>query len=197
MTERGTPEFRLACLAVRAVLCAAKGILWEGLENIPPSGPLIIAANHVSMIDPPLVGLAVSRIRLPNFVGKAELFAFPPLGLVFRRIGVIPLDRTRGDVRAVRGALSVLQKGGCMVLFPEGTRSRTGVPGRPKPGVAMLAREARCPVLPARVFRTESLFGPGPFTVRFAAPMEPPSGEGGRSADRAYAESVMESILRI
>ncbi|MBI5595215.1 MAG: 1-acyl-sn-glycerol-3-phosphate acyltransferase [Elusimicrobia bacterium] len=197
MTSRGTPEFRLACLLVRAVLSAAKGIVWEGLENIPPTGPLIVAANHVSMIDPPLVGLAVSRVRLPNFVGKAELFSFPPAGLVFRRIGVIPLDRSRGDVKAVRGALSVLQSGGCMVLFPEGTRSRTGAPGRPKPGVAMLAREARARVLPARVFRTESLFGPGPFTVRFSTTMEPPSGTGGRSEDRAYAESVMENILKI
>lgn len=193
-----TLEFRLSCRVVWAVLGAAKGVRWEGLERLPRTGPLIVAANHVSMVDPPLVGVAVGRIRFPRFVGKQELFRPAPVGWFLRRLGCIPLDRSRGDVRAVRGALDVLLSGGCMVLFPEGTRSRTGAPGRPKPGVSLLARQTGARVVPARVFNTGSWRGEGPFLVRFGEPMAPPPPtEDPRAGDRAYAEAVMAAIFAL
>ncbi len=191
-------QFRLARALVGSAMTLTRGMRWEGLERLPASGPLIVAVNHVSVIDPPLIGIAVSQVRAPRFVGKEELFRFPPSGWLLRRIGVIPLDRSRGDVRAVREALEVLQGGGCMVLFPEGTRSRTGRPGKPKPGVGLMARQAGASVVPARVVNTRSWFGTGPFTVRFGEPMAPPPpAEDARSADRAYAETVMAAILAL
>ncbi|MBI3296656.1 MAG: 1-acyl-sn-glycerol-3-phosphate acyltransferase [Elusimicrobia bacterium] len=195
--DGATPEFRLACVLTKLAMSATRGWHASGLEGVPRSGPLIVAANHISMVDPPLLGMSLSPVRWARFVGKEELFRFPPLGLLLRRLGCIKLDR-RGDVRAVRSALEVLERGGCMAMFPEGTRSRTGQPGKPKPGVALLARQARAPVVPARVSHTRTLLGPEPFTIRFGAPIPPPPIEAdSREADRAYAELVMARIAQL
>ncbi|MFH1723213.1 MAG: lysophospholipid acyltransferase family protein [Elusimicrobiota bacterium] len=198
-------DYRIPVWTIRAVLGAMRGMAREGIENLPRRGPLIVAANHVSVMDPPLIGVVVNEVRYPHFVGKEELFRTPVFGDLLRRWGVIPLGRGRGDVRAVRGALGVLKAEGCMVVFPEGTRSRTGLPGRPKPGIGLLARESGALVVPARVLNTERWFRRGRLTVRFGAPLRyeaasPGGGEtadGGRRADRRFAQKVMEEILRL
>ena len=83
-----------------------------------------------------------------------------------------------------------------MVLFPEGTRSRTGRPGRPKAGVAFLARDSAAPVVPARVFNTESVLGRGPFRIRFGPALRFTGGAERESGQR-FAELVMEAILKL
>ncbi|MEK7745636.1 MAG: lysophospholipid acyltransferase family protein [Elusimicrobiota bacterium] len=175
---------------------ALLGLEIRGAENIPPEGKLIVAVNHVSIIDPPLAAVALHRTRCARFLGKEELFRIPVLNAWMRACGVIPLDRSRGDVAALREALGVLRGGGCMVIFPEGTRSRTGRPGRPRAGVGLLARESGAPVLPARVERTGTFLSGGPLGIRFGKPLAFSGGAGKRDC-QDFAEQVMGEILRL
>ena len=186
--------------AVRRLALAALHRLWEvrvsGLEHLPPAGRLIVAANHCSWMDPVLVGLTVSRVRSPRFLAKEELFRNLLAAWLFRHCGVISLTRGRGDVSAMRSALEVLEAEGCMVLFPEGTRSRTGVPLRPKPGLGFLARRARVPVVPARVWNTERFPARMPLRIKFGPPLRFEGGDDSKSY-QAFADRVMETVFRL
>lgn len=197
MTAAPAPGlYRLAYALIHPAARLLRGLSVEGVERLPSTGPVIVAANHVSWIDPPVVSMAVYSVRFPQFVAKEELFRVPGLGSFLEGIGCIPLDRSRGDVSALRRALSALSCGGCMVVFPEGTRSRDGRPGRPKPGVGFLARASGAPVVPARVFNTRSLLGGGPLRVRFGPPLRYEGG-GGRADLQDFAERVMGDIFRL
>lgn len=194
------PFFRAACAVVRAAAELTKGLSIEGLQNLPASGPLIVAGNHVSVIEGPLVGYAVGRVRLPSFIAKEELFRFPPLAWTLRELGCIPLDRGgRGDVKALRGALTVLGSGGCMIVFPEGTRSKDGKPLKPKAGVGLLARQSGAAVVPVRARNTLSaVSGERPYRLTFGAPLRAPADPPDpRAADQAFAEAVMAAIFAL
>ena len=168
----------------------------EGLENVPRSGRLLIACNHLSMVDPPLVAWAIARRRIGHFLGKAELFENPVSAWVLRNLHSIPLDRGRGDVGALRRAMEILEGGACLVLFPEGTRSKTGLPGRPKAGVGLLAADSGAPVVPARVFGTWGFPRGGPLGIRFGRALR--FGEEGEPRDKtgyhAFAERAMAAV---
>lgn len=141
----------------------------SGLEKIPRCGPLIIVANHVSNADPPALAAHVALARKISMLAKKELFAFPPLGALFRSWGAIPVDRRRGggDLSAFRAGLKALNGGGCLVIFPEGTRAKPGRPLEPKLGAAMLAAKSGAPVLCARIFNTENFLKLGKITIKF------------------------------
>ena len=130
----------------------------EGLENIPKTGALIIAGNHLSNADPPAIGSFAGLVRDSRFVAKKELFAVPGLGWFFRRSGYIPVDRARtiGDFGALKEVVHALEKGESVVMFPEGTRSRSGRPQKPKSGIGFLVYKTGAPVLPVKV---EGTFG--------------------------------------
>ena len=117
-----------------------------GIDCIPSQGPAIIAANHVSYLDPPLLGAVTPRpIR---FVAKRELFALPLLGRFLRSIGTFPVERSRPDLRAVRHSLRVLERGELLGIFPEGTRNKRGGLKPFLEGVGWLAIKSRAPVIP-------------------------------------------------
>ena len=130
----------------------------KGLENIPKTGALIIAGNHLSNADPPAIGSFAGLVRDSRFVAKKELFAVPGLGWFFRRSGYIPVDRARtiGDFGALKEVVHALEKGESVVMFPEGTRSRNGRPQKPKSGIGFLVYKTGAPVLPVKV---EGTFG--------------------------------------
>lgn len=130
----------------------------EGLENIPKTGALIIAGNHLSNADPPAIGGFAGLVRDSRFVAKKELFSIPLLGWFFRRSGYIPVDRARaiGDFGALQSVVAALEKGESVVMFPEGTRSRNGKPQRPKSGIGFLVYKTGVPVLPVKI---EGTFG--------------------------------------
>ncbi|MCQ2410881.1 MAG: 1-acyl-sn-glycerol-3-phosphate acyltransferase [Elusimicrobiaceae bacterium] len=130
----------------------------EGLENIPKTGALIIAGNHLSNADPPAIGGFAGLVRDSRFVAKKELFAVPLLGWFFRRSGYIPVDRKRtiGDFGALKEVVSALERGESVVMFPEGTRSKTGQPQKPKSGIGFLVYKTGVPVLPVKI---EGTFG--------------------------------------
>lgn len=130
----------------------------EGLNNIPKTGALIIAGNHLSNADPPAIGSFAGLVRDSRFVAKKELFSVPGLGWFFRRSGYIPVDRARtiGDFGALKEVVHALEQGQSVVMFPEGTRSKTGKPQKPKSGIGFLVYKTGAPVLPVKV---EGTFG--------------------------------------
>jgi 1-acyl-sn-glycerol-3-phosphate acyltransferase len=121
----------------------------HGRHHIPATGPVLIIANHSSLLDPPLVGGAVPR-RV-TFLAKAELFRIPGFGALIRRLGAQPLRRGGADPSALRTAQRVLQDGGVLLVFPEGTRGEEGTLREAKPGAALLAMQTGVPVVPAYV----------------------------------------------
>jgi 1-acyl-sn-glycerol-3-phosphate acyltransferase len=147
------------CWVGRTLSRAALGVLARarliGAERIPPVGPLLVVCNHSSLVDP--VVMAGLFPRPINFVAKRELFTFPPLGWAFRWAGVIPVNRHGVDRQALGAAVSVLQRGGTLVVFAEGTRSADGVLRRVKAGVGLLAARGQADVLPVAILGTEAI----------------------------------------
>lgn len=130
----------------------------QGLEHIPQKGALLIAGNHLSNADPPAIGAFAGLVRDSRFVAKKELFAVPVLGWFFRHCNYIPVDRKRtiGDMGALKEVVDALNKGESVVMFPEGTRSKTGKPQKPKSGIGFLVYKTGAPVLPVKI---EGTFG--------------------------------------
>ena len=119
-------------------------------ENIPDmKGGYIIACNHQSYADPPLMA-AIIRGKF-SFMAKEELFKNPYFAWLIRRCGAFPVTRGSGDDTPINTALEVIKKGRIFVIFPEGTRSKDGTIGRVKSGIALIASEANAPVLPVCV----------------------------------------------
>ncbi|HUB76641.1 MAG TPA: lysophospholipid acyltransferase family protein, partial [Solirubrobacteraceae bacterium] len=125
-----------------------------GMEHIPRSGPVILAANHRSFLDPFVIGTLTRRPVY--YVAKKELFLHPLAGWLMSRLGAFPIDRGAGDVQAMDTARAILERGDCVVIFPEGTRTRPGPLGTPHRGVGRLAIQTGAPVEPVAVLGTEA-----------------------------------------
>lgn len=181
---------------VRGLLSAVWGMKVTGRENIPADGPLIVACNHVSLIDPPLMAVAVAPVRRPFGVGKKELFEKPVLGWWLRGTGSFPLDRSGNPMEAMRAGLDILGRGGCLAIFPEGTRVKPGETRAPKAGISFLSFRAKAPVLPVRVLGTADFPRTFPLEARIGAPLPPPASDD-RESQHAYARGVMERICSL
>jgi glycerol-3-phosphate dehydrogenase (NAD(P)+) len=127
-----------------------------GREHIPAAGPVILASNHRSFLDPFVI--AVMARRPIYFVAKKELFLFHPVvSWVLSALGAFPIDRGASDTEAMATARAILDRGDVVLMFPEGTRIRPGSLGRPKRGVGRLALETGAPVVPVAVIGTEAV----------------------------------------
>jgi glycerol-3-phosphate dehydrogenase (NAD(P)+) len=127
-----------------------------GREHIPETGPVIFAANHRSFIDPFVIGLCTRRPIY--YVAKREIFQIHPIISWFlSSLGAYPVHRGAGDGEMIETTRAILARGGCVVMFPEGTRTRPGTLGKPKRGVGRLALETGAPVVPVAVIGTESV----------------------------------------
>ena len=133
-----------------------------GREHIPPQGGVILVSNHLNNADPPVVALAIQP-RYPMFMAKREMIHWPILGPAFRIFGAFPVKRGRTDFAALRAASDVIAKGALLVMFPEGTRSRTGGLTKGHAGTAMIALRTGAPVLPVAVTGTEAVRWPWVF----------------------------------
>ncbi len=131
---------------VRSVVGPLTGWTVTGRSLVPASGGLVLAANHISFWDPPLIACAFPREL--HFLAKEELFARQPLGAMIRGVNAIPIRRGVADLSGLQRALEVLQRGGVLLLFPEGSRMRDGQLHPPRPGVGLLASGADVPVVP-------------------------------------------------
>ena len=175
MTEargrKGVPLLlRFAGLLARTVLRLCARVTVEVDGDVPQDGPLIVVANHISNADPPLVAgwLTPMLGRQMHILAKQGLF-IGPLGWILRRLGATPVRSGGSDIEAYRVARGVLERGEVLCIFPEGTRSATGVLQEPKPGVAMLATRTNAPILPVGVSGSDVFLGRGKRLPRFRA----------------------------
>lgn len=137
----------------------------EGRENIP-AGAAILAPNHTSYLDPPVVAYAAWPRRC-FFMGKAPLFQIPVLRWYIRRAGCFPVHQNTADRQALRTALEILKQGELLIMFPEGTRSGDGYLLEPQSGVALLARMSGAPVVPTAVIGTREILPADPRLPRW------------------------------
>ena len=126
-------------------------------ERVPLSGGIILASNHASFLDPPLVGAGVRRGI--NYLARESLFRFPIVGWVLRNWNCVPVDREGGGAAGLRAILDRLLAGGAIILFPEGTRTHDGNLQPAKPGIGLTVIKSTALVVPVRVFGTFEAYG--------------------------------------
>ena len=126
-----------------------------GREHLPRTGPLLLASNHRSFLDPFVIGTLVRRPVY--YMAKRELFEKRVQAWLLNGLGAFPVDRGAGDQEAIETARAILERGDCVVLFPEGTRVRPGPLGDPRRGVGRLALQTGAPVAPVAVMGSEDV----------------------------------------
>lgn len=190
------PPLRRFAQGLVSAALRAGGLKVSGLEHVPERGPLLVCGNHVSYLDPLALAVAIGKRRYLRGLAKVELYDVPALGWFLRRAGTIPLDRGRGDVGAMRAALSLLEKGGCLGLFPEGTRSRTGKPGKARAGAGFLAGHSGAPVVPVHILGTQRAL-PRRLEVRFGEPMTFSGDASDGEACRRFSQAVLDRVFKL
>lgn len=164
--------FKLVRLVLNFVFFVCLGLKVEGRENIPDKGAIIIAPNHKSYWDPPVIGTAVNN-RVIHYMAKEELFKNPIFGWLIRQFGTFPVKRGTVDRQAVRQAVRELKTGNPLGIFPEGTRIKREGLGRFHSGMASLALMTGTPVVPVAVLGTMDLPKKnGPLAVLIGKPIE-------------------------
>ena len=169
-------SYRIAWLGFRAVY--ATYFRWRVFnpERVPRTGPVILAANHASFIDPPLVGSGLTRDI--NYLARESLFRFTVVGAILRSWNAVPVDRDGGGAKGLKIILGRLLAGGGIILFPEGTRTKDGNLQPARSGIGLTVIKSAAPVVPVRVFGTFAAYGrnhkfqrPKKVAVKYGAPM--------------------------
>ncbi len=176
-----------------------------GRGHVPRTGRVLLAANHVSVLDPPVVGAGAPRPL--HFMAKAELFRVPLFGGLIRRLNAHPVEREGADAAALRHALLLLREGQALLVFPEGTRGTEGGPlGRGRAGAGMLAALSEAPVVPVYIQGTGRVLPRGakrlrlaPVTVRYGPPLVfgPREGRRGKARYQEISDQIMAAIGRL
>jgi 1-acyl-sn-glycerol-3-phosphate acyltransferase len=172
-----------------------------GRENVPQVGGAIIAANHTSYLDPPIVGGGLNRPCY--YMGKKELLQMPILGFLVRRTGCFPVDRDHPDRRVIRFAVDLLKSGNLLCIFPEGGRSPDGrlMVEEAGLGPALIANRAGVPIIPAYIRGAFEAYPVGArcprrsnISVTYGKPIgtNPPTGA---KADKAYLQELTRQVM--
>jgi 1-acyl-sn-glycerol-3-phosphate acyltransferase len=167
-------------------------------ERVPMSGPVILASNHASFLDPPLVGSGVKRSL--NYLARATLFRYPGMGAILRRVQAVPVDRDGGGAGGLKAILDRLLAGGAIVLFPEGTRTRDGQLQPARSGIGLTVIKSNAPVVPVRIWGTFEACGrhvafprPRRVVIKYGHPMR---FEALRAESRTCAKARLKEIYQ-
>ena len=176
-----------------------------GLDNIPSSGPFILASNHQSFFDPPALGCRLPRNL--HYFARDSLF-FWPLGILIRNLNSIPVNRSTLDIKTLKLVLSVLNQGNPLLVFPEGTRSCNDQIQSGKKGIGLLLAKSGVPVVPAKVIGAYKVLGRGmifprigkQIVIKYGSVVYMKDLDPGKSASNRYeviAQRVISEITRI
>jgi 1-acyl-sn-glycerol-3-phosphate acyltransferase len=207
-----TPLLSIVTFGGRFFARAMSRISIEGaVDEIPRDGPVILAANHASNLDAPVLGAwLIPRLgRRIHWLGKRELFAWPIVGWVAANGGVHPVDRGSADVEAFRLASRILEGGHILFVFPEGTRSPDGALQEARDGVALLALRTGAPIVPIGIGGSNRVWPKGQrlphpggnVVVRVGRPFRPadelPAGMDRKAAKGLVTRMIMERIAAL
>jgi 1-acyl-sn-glycerol-3-phosphate acyltransferase len=174
----------------------------RGVENVPRIGGAVLAANHLSNLDPWALGLPLFPRRYLRFMGKVELFN-PLLGPIIKAGGAFPVRRGQQDVDAIDTAVDLSREGHIVVMFPEGTRRKKGLvkkfQPRPRTGAARIALSAGVPLIPAAIGGTDRLGRLAAWRVAYgpAIPLDDLREQEPKRASQAATERLMAEIERL
>jgi 1-acyl-sn-glycerol-3-phosphate acyltransferase len=173
----------------------------SGEEHIPEGGCLI-AGNHDSYFDPPLIGCTLECA--PHYLARKTLFDHPLFGAAIRDLKAHPIDQERPDMAGLKRIISAAQKGGAIVLFPEGSRSWDGRMQPAEPGIGLVVAKARVPVVPVRIFGAHRAWPRGgkprlfcPIQVVFGPPVYFQAVDKDRGAYQKIGDQIMAAIAAI
>ncbi|MFQ5454966.1 MAG: lysophospholipid acyltransferase family protein [Nitrospirota bacterium] len=173
-----------------------------GHENIPKNGGVIIASNHISYLDIPIIGCSMERKG--DFFGKSELFRNPIIGRLFRILGGISVKRGRPDKEAISETLNRLKRGRLVIIYPEGGRGHNDRLRNPKPGIGMISAMSHAPVVPAYIKGTDKALPIGakwirltPIIVIFGKPLKSFSHINEEKAKERYIKISKEIMDRV
>lgn len=166
--------YRFAAVVSGPVVRVLYRLEVSGLENVPPTGGFVLAANHVSNFDPWPLGIPLYPQRMLRFMAKSELYN-PVLGPLLRAAGAFPVRRSEADVEAMATAVELARRGEVVAMFPEGTRRTKGLrkryEARPRSGAARIALDAGVPLVPAAISGTDRLLRLGKLRVAYGPPV--------------------------
>ncbi|MBL9219259.1 MAG: 1-acyl-sn-glycerol-3-phosphate acyltransferase [Opitutaceae bacterium] len=177
-----------------------------GTDNFPAEGPFLIASNHASHLDPPMVGCQIAKQM--RFFARKSLWNNRLLAWWLDQVETIPVERDSGDIGAIKKVLLALKEDRAVVLFPEGTRSPDGHLQKAKAGVGLMACKTGVPVVPCRVYGSFAAFGKGAKVPRFGTPVSivfgPPipaadydDPAAGKARYETAAQRIMERIAAL
>jgi 1-acyl-sn-glycerol-3-phosphate acyltransferase len=200
------PHYYFGAWLTRTLCRLLGGYHIHGREHIPPRGGAVLCANHISYLDPPVLGAGFTP-RRTYFMAKKELFEVPILRELIRKCYAFPVDRGATDREAIRHAIELLQAGELLVVFPEGGRSPDGSLQPGNIGPALMASRAGVPIIPVAIKGTDQIMPPGKgglhrgrVYVDYGAPLAPEAFTAGR-ADKAalqdFTEAVMQAIEQL
>ncbi len=187
--------FRFIYGLVKAVYFTFYNVKVEGKENIPKKPGFIIASNHRSFADPPLVAVSASMCTRFSFIAKEELFKNPFFGWLIRKLGAFPVTRGKGDMKVISDAVDRLSEGRNLVIFPEGTRSKDGKLGRGKTGVALIAAKSKAIVVPTAIVFEGKLRFRKKIIIRYGKPIQPEEIAVGDDINPKELKAVKQRIM--
>lgn len=203
---RRNPVYWICSQVVRGLAKVYFRLGTRGVHHVPAVGPVILAVNHVSFADPPLVGCVLPRSI--HYLARQSLFSNPLFGRLIRAFNAVPVDRDGGGAAGLKAILDRLEGGAGILMFPEGTRSPDGRLQRARPGIGMAVIKSRAPVVPVRMVGGFEAWGrhaqwprPRRITVVLGEPMDfaalrREAEHCGKDRLKAIYQEVADDIMR-
>ncbi|RIH87303.1 1-acyl-sn-glycerol-3-phosphate acyltransferase [Meiothermus luteus] len=202
MYAYGLSVYRVCKVLATFLLKVLFGFRVEGAEKIPKEGPVILASNHMSFLDPVVMGVACPRVV--SYMSRDDLFRYPILRWLLPRLYVIPVARGAGDLAAIKAAIRTLQNGMVFGIFPEGRRSRTGYIEPFKTGTAAIALRTGAPIVPAAIIGSDKAWPVGkgprlrrPIRVVFGDPIAVSPGKTDHQSLEALTQQLEAAVTAL